>query len=48
MIFIPVYWSLDSKRDLNWRAINSIAAQLLCGYGSAPVSIASGNDLSIW
>jgi hypothetical protein len=24
MIFIPSYWSLDSKRDLNWRKINRL------------------------
>jgi hypothetical protein len=24
MIVIPTYWSLDSKRDLNWRAINKL------------------------
>jgi len=24
MIVIPVYWSLDSKRDLNWREINKL------------------------
>jgi hypothetical protein len=24
MIFIPAYWSFDSKRDLNWRAITAI------------------------
>jgi len=24
MIFIPAYWSLDPKRDLNWRAITAL------------------------
>jgi hypothetical protein len=24
MIFIPAYWSFDSKRDLNWRAITAL------------------------
>ena len=24
MIYIPTYWSLDPKRDLNWRAITAL------------------------